>query len=192
MLNKKLIQQLKTAYQDSESERRQINAAANQILFTAKKIIFALHRQDLKISASLLNAAEHDLMALEKKFGFERLRREGSYRAALEEYAESKTFYDWITTGKIQAVPRVHLDFEAYLGGLCDLIGELARQATNQAAAGKFSAVAKIKKAGEEIMAQLVDFDFTGYLRTKYDQARGHLRKLEQMNYEIKLRQKNK
>ncbi len=39
-------------------------------------------------------------------------------------------------------------------------------------------------------MAQLVDLDLTGYLRTKYDQARGHLRKLEQMAYEIKLRGK--
>ncbi len=40
-------------------------------------------------------------------------------------------------------------------------------------------------------MGQLIDFDMTGYLRTKYDQARGHLRKLEQMAYEIKLRSKN-
>ena len=39
-------------------------------------------------------------------------------------------------------------------------------------------------------MGQLIDFDMTGYLRTKYDQSRGHLRKLEQMTYEIKLRGK--
>jgi len=70
------------------------------------------------------------------------------------------------------------------------MVGELVRYATNQAAAGKFSAVAKIKKNAEDIMAQLIDFDMTGYLRTKYDQARGHLRKLEQMAYEIKLRNK--
>jgi len=38
------------------------------------------------------------------------------------------------------------------------------------------------------MMDQLIDFDMTGYLRTKYDQARGHLRKLEQMAYEIKLK----
>jgi len=68
------------------------------------------------------------------------------------------------------------------------MIGELVRYATNQAAAGKFSAVAKTKKLAEDIMGQLIDFDMTGYLRTKYDQARGHLRKLEQMAYEIRLR----
>jgi hypothetical protein len=28
----------------------------------------------------------------------------------------------------------------------------------------------------------------TGYLRTKYDQAKGNLRKIEQIDYEIKIR----
>jgi predicted translin family RNA/ssDNA-binding protein len=88
----------------------------------------------------------------------------------------------------ITAVSNLHLDYESYLGGICDLIGEMVRYATNQAAKGKFSEVVKIKKAAEDIMTQLIDFDMTGYLRTKYDQSRGHLRKLEQMAYEIKLR----
>lgn len=70
------------------------------------------------------------------------------------------------------------------------MIGELVRYATNQAAKGKFGEVAKTKKLAEDIMGQLIDFDMTGYLRTKYDQSRGHLRKLEQMAYEIKLRGK--
>ena len=64
----------------------------------------------------------------------------------------------------------------------------MVRVATNEAAAGKFVRVKEIKELVNEIMAQLVDFDLTGYLRTKYDQARGHLRKIEQMDYEIKLR----
>jgi hypothetical protein len=37
-------------------------------------------------------------------------------------------------------------------------------------------------------MAELVEFDMAGYLRTKYDQARGNTRKIEQINYEINLR----
>jgi len=37
-------------------------------------------------------------------------------------------------------------------------------------------------------MSELVEFDMTGYLRTKYDQAKGNLRKIEQINYEINLR----
>ena len=37
-------------------------------------------------------------------------------------------------------------------------------------------------------MASLVEFDMTGYLRTKYDQAKSSLRKIEQIDYDIKIR----
>jgi predicted translin family RNA/ssDNA-binding protein len=48
--------------------------------------------------------------------------------------------------------------------------------------------VEKIKGVINDIMSELVEFDMTGYLRTKYDQARGNLRKIEQINYEVKIR----
>ncbi|MFA5184434.1 MAG: hypothetical protein WC456_02795 [Patescibacteria group bacterium] len=187
MIEKKFLDQLQKDYRANEGERRQIISAANAILFEAKKTIFALQRQDLKLAATKIAETENALKNLENRFGAERLHREGAYKAAAEEYLEGKTFYLTIKNKEITATPDLNLDYEAYLGGICDLIGELVRYATNQAAAGKFNEVAKIKKTAAEIMAQLVDFDLTGYLRTKYDQARGHLRKLEQMAYEIKL-----
>jgi len=190
MINTKFLTRLKQNYRDNESQRRQINSASNNILFEAKKTIFALQRDDLKLAKTKLADMEKNLKSLEKRFGSERLRREGPYRAAAEEYLEGKTFYLTIANKEITAITGLTLDYEAYLGGLCDLIGEMVRYATNRAAAGKFNEVAKIKKTADNIMSQLVDFDLTGYLRTKYDQARGHLRKLEQMSYEIKLRGK--
>jgi len=190
MINEKFLETLKKDYRANESERRQIISASNNILFEAKKTIFALQRDDFKIAAEKLTGIENALKNLESRFGAARLQREGAYKAAAEEYLEGKTFYSLIKTKKIEATPGLSLDYEGYLGGICDLIGELVRYATNSAAKGQFSAVAKIKKSAEDIMAQLIDFDMTGYLRTKYDQARGHLRKLEQMAYEIKLRGK--
>lgn len=190
MINQKFLEQLKGDYRANESERRQINSAANNILFESKRTIFALQRSDFKTSEKKLLEIEKAFKNLAQHFGQERLNREGSYRAAAEEYLEGKTFYAVIKNKKIEPTKDLYLDYEAYLGGICDLIGELVRYATNQAAQGKFTAVAKIKANAEAIMTQLLDFDMTGYLRTKYDQARGHLRKLEQMTYEIKLRQK--
>jgi translin len=184
------LEKLKSDYRANESQRRQKISAANNILFEAKKIIFALQRQDFKVAEEKLKTTEKDLKNLASRFGAERLQKEGAYKAAAEEYLEGKTFYAAIKNKKIEVVPDLTLDYEAYLGGICDLIGELVRYATNRAAAGKFSEVAKIKTSAEDIMNQLIDFDLTGYLRTKYDQARGHLRKLEQMAYEIKLRNK--
>ena len=190
MINKKFLEQLKTEYKTNDSERRQIISASNGILFEAKKTIFALHRQEEKIAEKKLKEIEENFITLEKRFGIKRLTKEGSYRAAAEEYLEAKTFFLVIKNKKIGEIKNLHLDYESYLGGLCDLIGELVRYSTNQAAKGKFSAVAKNKKIADDIMAGLSDFDMTGYLRTKYDQARGHLRKLEQMAYDIKLRSK--
>lgn len=190
MIDAKLLESLKNSYRANESERRQIISASNNILFEAKKTIFALQRDDFKSAAEKLGQMEEALKNLEKRFGAERLRDEGAYKAATEEYLEGKTFYALIKNKVISGVEGLNLNYEGYLGGICDLIGELVRYATNQAAKGKFSAVAKIKKSADDIMTQLVDFDMTGYLRTKYDQARGHLRKLEQMAYEIKLRGK--
>jgi len=190
MINEKFLEKLKQDYRANESERRQIISAANNILFEAKKTIFALQRDDFELAAKKLAEIEKALQNLETRFSATRLRHEGAYKAAVEEYLEGKTFYTIIKTKTIDAVPDLSLDYEGYLGGICDLIGELVRYATNRAAAGKFGEVAKIKKVANDIMGQLVDFDLTGYLRTKYDQARGHLRKLEQMAYEIKLRKK--
>jgi len=190
MINDEFLNGLKKDYQANESQRRQIISASNNILFEAKKTIFALQRQNFETAEEKLKNIQATLKNLADRFGEERLRQEGAYRAAAEEYLEGQTFYAVIKNKKIEAVKSLNLDYEAYLGGICDLIGELVRYATNQAAGGKFSAVAKIKKNADDIMAQLVDFDMTGYLRTKYDQARGHLRKLEQMAYEIKLRGK--
>lgn len=190
MINKKFLEQLKSDYKANESERRQIISASNAILFDSKKTIFALQRQDAKKAEISLKTLNKNLADLEKRFSPQRLKKEGAYRAAAEEYVEAAVFSLIVNNKKIDAIKNLHLDYEAYLGGLCDAVGELVRYSTNQAAAGKFAVVAKNKKIAEEIMSYLVDFDMTGYLRTKYDQARGHLRKLEQMAYEIKLKTK--
>jgi len=188
MIDKKFLESLRHDYSANEKERRQIISASNNLLFEAKKIIFSLQRQDLKEGEKKLSELESLFKDLVKRFGLDRLKKEGAYKAAAEEYLEAKTLYLVIKKKKIEPIKDLEFDYEAYLGGICDLIGELVRYATNQAAKGKFAEVYKIKKIAEEIMAQLIDFDMTGYLRTKYDQARGHLRKLEQMTYEIRLK----
>jgi predicted translin family RNA/ssDNA-binding protein len=188
MINKKFIEQLKKDYRNQENERRQIISLSNDVLFHSKKAIFALHRDDLKIAETKLKDMENILLQLEKKFSIKRIEEEGAYRAAIEEYVEAKLLSMVIKGEKIDRIKTLKLNNDAYLGGICDLLGELVRKATNEAAAGNFDQVEKIKKFASDMMDQLIDFDMTGYLRTKYDQARGHLRKLEQMAYEIKLR----
>ncbi len=188
MLNKKFIQQLKKDYETHESERRQIISLSNVVLHDSKRVIFSLHRGDDKKGQEALAEIEKILANLEKKFGQSRLNEEGAYKASVEEYVEAKMFYEVASGGKVDKIKGVGLCADSYLGGISDLTGELVRRAVNMAAAGKIKEVEKINKAVGDIMAELVEFDMTGYLRTKYDQAKNNLRKMEQIMYEIKLR----
>lgn len=188
MINKTFFNQLKKDYLTQISERRQIISAANNILHDSKRIIFALHRNEVKAAEKSLNDIEKRLKILEKNFGYPRLNQEGAYTAACEEYAEAKLFYFILNGKKLDKFKGLNLSTENYLGGLCDTLGEMVRWATNLASAGKIQEAKKVKNLGDELMAELINFDMSGYLRTKYDQARGHLRKLEQINYEISLR----
>ncbi|MDP2709454.1 MAG: hypothetical protein Q8O93_05460 [bacterium] len=188
MINKKFVQQLRKDFDAHGSERRQIISLANVVLHDSKKAIFSLHRDDLKGAENTLKELEEILKNLEKKFSFSRLTQEGAYKAALEEYVEAKMFFLVLTGKKVDKVQGVKIDYESYLGGISDLIGELVRRAIKMATLGKFLEVKKIHKIADDIMAELVEFDMRSYLRTKYDQAKGHLRKIEQINYEINLR----
>ncbi|MFH1233953.1 MAG: hypothetical protein V1649_04915 [Patescibacteria group bacterium] len=188
MINKKFIQQLKKEYDGHESERRQIISLANVALHDSKRVIFSLHRGDVSKAEISLLAIEKILTDLEKKFGSDRLVEEGAYKAGLEEYVEAKMFYLLSVGQIIDKIEKLKLSVDSYLGGICDLTGELVRVAINKSANGQHAEVAKIKKTISDIMAELVEFDMTGYLRTKYDQAKTNLRKIEQINYEINLR----
>lgn len=188
MINKKFIKSLQKDYQESNSERRQIISLANVILHDSKRIIFALHRGDIKKAEESFLEIESIISKLEKKFGWKRIYEEGSFKAGVEEYVEAKMFYFVLVGKKIDAIKGMKFSYESYLGGICDTTGELVRRAVNEAAQGNMKEVEKINDIINEIMAELVEFDMTGYLRTKYDQARGNLRKIEQVRYEVKLR----
>lgn len=187
-VNKKFIEKLKKEYTEGEGERRQIISLSNVALHESKRAIFTLHRNEIEKAEEKLKEVEDVLQKLEKKFGLKRINEEGSYKAAVEEYAEAKFFSFIVNRKKIDAIKEVKLEAISYLGGLCDTTGEMVRWAINEAAGGRPEKVEKIKNMINEIMSELVEFDMTGYLRTKYDQAKGNLRKIEQIDYEIKIR----
>jgi predicted translin family RNA/ssDNA-binding protein len=89
---------------------------------------------------------------------------------------------------KIEKLKGIKLSHESYLAAISDLIGEMSRYCTNQATKQNIKEVSRASKDASELLASLTEFDFTGYLRTKYDQARGHLKKIEQVNYDISIR----
>ncbi|NCU39812.1 hypothetical protein EOL99_02895, partial [Candidatus Falkowbacteria bacterium] len=104
MINATLLKNLKKDYFENESQRRQIISASNNILFLAKKVIFKLQRDELVTAKKQLKEIEIMLKNLEDRFGALRLRKEGAYKAAAEEYMEGKIFLQAITAKEITLV----------------------------------------------------------------------------------------
>ncbi|MCF7820601.1 MAG: hypothetical protein K9M44_03995 [Candidatus Pacebacteria bacterium] len=188
MIKATFINNLKTSYKNKNQERGKIIRLSNPLLHDSKRIIFALHRMETDKAGKELNRLEDDLKKLQKQLGASRLEQEGSYKAAVEEYLEAKFFYNWQQEKPIEKIKGLNISHDSYLGALSDLCGEIARYCVNQAAKRNTEAVEKGYQDVSQILSYLTEFDFTGYLRTKYDQARGHLRKIEQINYDINIR----
>lgn len=184
-----LFSKLKKEYDHYYLSRQRIIGVANEALANAKQAIFSLHRDEIKEAEKLLLTAENKLSSLRKYFNQNLfLEDEGAYRAAIEEYAEAKLFWQIMTKGKIDFIKNINLYFAGYLGGLCDLTGELLRKIVLSATAEKFKEAQKLKDIIADIIAQMIKFNLTGYLRNKFDAAKHNLRKAEEVLYDVKMR----
>lgn len=189
MLNKSFFKQLKKDFERYVGYRRVIIKNSGDALHKSKRAIFALHRDDLAGAEKLLKEAEEIFGYLDKKIK-ERgiLNGEGSYKAALEEYVEARLFYNLLTKEEVDKIKKLSVPFDSYLGGLCDLTGEILRRAVNQVSRGNYGEAEKAKEVIEEIMGELIEMNLTGYLRVKYDGAKRSLKKIEEILYDVKIR----
>ncbi|MBU1146258.1 hypothetical protein KKD80_01800 [Patescibacteria group bacterium] len=191
MINQKLFQQLKKDFEFYGEERRGLIGVSNNALTKSKQAIFSFHRDDLRGGNSLLAEVEKIFQDLEKKFKQEpELRYEGAYRAALEEYVEAKFFGKFLKDGKIDFIKDAEIDADTYLGGICDFTGELVRKAVLAATDKKFKKVEEYVVGVRDVIGELIKMNLTGYLRTKYDQAKQNLRRAEEVLYDVKMREK--
>lgn len=181
---------IKAEHEEHERAYRALVETSNRALGQAKRAIFAFHRADVKGGVELLGGAEKIFAGLEIVFrNLPMLRYEGTYRAALEEFVEGLLFADFLQhkpLGQVKAIKQ--LGAEIYLGGLSDFTGELVRYATDRATHGDTREVRRAHEALAEAMSFLISLDLTGYLRTKFDQAKQSERKMEQIMYDLSLK----
>lgn len=174
-----------------DAGRRDIQALASQALHASKRAIFAFHREDLKEADMLVAQAKTALQAgwkiIKKQLN---LAHEGAWRAAQEEYVEASLLKQYLETGKLDKVKDVADEPEIFLGGFSDLTGELTRRAVMLAGEGRFGEVETIFQNVRTCVDFLLEMDLTGHLRTKVDQAKSNLRKLEEIRYDISMRKR--
>ncbi len=188
-LDKKYLQKLCSSYLQAAEMRRVIIKEAGDALHAAKRAIFAFQRGDSAEAKMLISSAEKLLQGLSRRFHGVGNLDEGAFHSAIEEYVEAVLFQQFVETGKIGKITALEITPENYLAGLCDVPGELHRLAVRAATERNNKLVLASKQMAEEIIEELLRFNMTSYLRTKFDQAKQALQKLEQIAYEISLRQ---
>jgi len=189
MLQKTYIETVRQHLLDYAAKRREVIKTTGDALHHAKRAIFALQRDDRDEAQAKLKDVEAIFKTLNQTYKKNPLvLAEGSYAAALEEYVEAKLLYGFLTTGKIGPIRELPVPDESYVAGLCDVPGELYRYAIKSATERDYAMAKKCAEMASEIIGELIEFNLTSYLRTKFDQAKQALHKLEQVVYEVSLR----
>lgn len=188
-LNNKYFTSLKTSFKSWEKERREVQELSSNALQKAKQAIFSFHRNDWQVGQNLLKESLELIKKAEKSQAKSIASgEEGVFKAALEEYTEAELYKQFLFKETIGPVKNLDISPETYLGGLADTVGEILRYAMKQATERNFVELTRAEKAVDEIMGAIIEFNFTGYLRTKFDQAKNARRKLEEIIYEVSLR----
>ena len=187
MKSEAFLAQLKTEHEAFDLARREIIGLSAKAQNASKRAIFAVQREDETGAKALLAEAEDLFESVRTKAAVNaRLAHEGSYRAALEEYAEARFVAQLAWKGDVTALEL--LDEETQIAGLCDAAGEIVRLMTYFVTAGRDAEAREMKTRLDRLLSGLDTMDYSGYLRTKYDQARSHYRKAEEILYELSLR----
>jgi predicted translin family RNA/ssDNA-binding protein len=180
----------------------------------AKQSIFALHRGDPEKALELLQQChECILQQLLPIVQEEPPLRNGCFANVLEEYVEAKMFMTWLygkdsisaatTTvsnsssidiaSGVVLLPAdfdIHLEPEEYLGGLCDLTGEVGRYAVQRGTARDVRGVQLCLQTNSDIYTALQSLERLpggNGMNKKLDTVRQSVWKLERMLYEMSL-----
>jgi len=188
---RQLFRKFKKDYQVYTKNRYLIISQANIALHKSKQAIFSLHRDQVFEAEKLLIQVEKIL----KKIGTSLkkapdLKYNGAYKAALEEFLEAKLFYQVLKFGRIQPIKNLDINFDDYLAASCDLTGELVRKIILFVTKKEPEKAKQFKEFIAIIIEELIQFDLTGYLRHKFDEAKRNLKKAEEILYDLEIRKK--
>eukprot|EP00499_Haloplacidia_sp_CaronLabIsolate_P011577 CAMPEP_0196781606 /NCGR_PEP_ID=MMETSP1104-20130614/9934_1 /TAXON_ID=33652 /ORGANISM="Cafeteria sp., Strain Caron Lab Isolate" /LENGTH=240 /DNA_ID=CAMNT_0042151839 /DNA_START=90 /DNA_END=809 /DNA_ORIENTATION=- len=174
--------------QERDQKRELVIKRSRDVLKLSKTAIFALHRgEQTKADRQLADAESliRELLPVAAEYDL----RHGSLSGALEEFAEARAFSRFLKDGTLIRLSELDfLSHEEYLGGVCDLTGEVGRYAVIMATKRDVDALRHCHALMDTLMGQLLKLDFrNGPLRKKYDAVKYAVRKLETLLYELSL-----
>lgn len=185
----KNMQQELAAY---DAQRELLIKKSRDVLKLSKQIIYAVHRDELKVAENFIKAIEKELAELNKITKHSTyLLSEGSFKIAVQEYVEALLYYHVVKDKTLPLPKQLKVETEYYLLGLCDLTGEIVRKAVYLAGKDQYYDVVLFKELVDTIYGELLKFDFREpELRRKLDAVKYDLRKLEDLVLDLKLKGK--
>lgn len=171
------------------SFRDELIKKSRDVLKVSKHLIYSIHRKDFNQAKKL----HEDVLQLKKELDEiakknSELFFEGSYSEAVEEFIEGIAFYVLVTDKKIIEKPE-GVSTDDFLCGLCDLTGEISRFVVNHAIERKIDDVRFYKDVVEKLLGELLKFNMrNGSLRQKYDSVKYNLKNIENVLYELSLK----
>ncbi len=187
MLDKKEFSKIGKEISEIDKQREVLIKKSRDVLKLSKQLIYALHRNNISESNTLLSKVKNEKQNLDKIANkYKKLVYEGSYSEALQEYVEALIYYTFIKENKIPTRDSLKVNTEDYLMGICDLTGELTRRAVALTVKRDFKAVSKIKDIIEEIYGEFLKFNLrNSNLRKKSDSIKWNFKKIEEIMYDI-------
>ena len=191
MIDKNIFKKLNKELSAKDQMRERVIIESRPILKNSKSAIYALHKDDMKQAESNLDAARRDIEKLKKIIEKNQELAYGIYISALQEYTEAVTYYHFLKDKKLIGNDTIGVDAENYLLGICDLTGELTRRAVFSVVNERYKDIPEIKDFVEIIHNEFLEFELrNGELRKKSDSIKYNLKKIEEILYELKLREK--
>jgi predicted translin family RNA/ssDNA-binding protein len=188
IMKEKAWQDIEKLKRSIDKDRLQLSGLSSELLRISKRAIFALQRSDDAEAKSRLKKADELLKSGLKIVSKQpSTRNEGIWRAAIEEYAEAYIFNSFLE-GKLKYPPALKDYPDAIYGGLADAAGEMARLSVLSATAGDTKTIERAHEITVQIVEHLAMLELTSALRSKFDQSKSHLRRIEDIRYDMSKR----
>jgi len=180
---------MRAKLQEESDARDEIIAATRALTKEAKLIIYAVHRDEHDQAAKRLEKLKTQITWLTRKVAVHPTFSSNA-SGAFEEYAEAACFHALMSQVPLPTSVGLNISTESYLLGLCDLTGELMREAVAAGTRQDTAEVKRLRAATEAIFGMFLQFDLrNGELRKKADAIKWNLLKIEQVLYDLNMRQ---
>lgn len=190
MLDEANFAEMKKEMDAFDAKRERIIKESRDVLKLSKRAIYSLHRGENDAAQELLAEARKRKRELERLIDKDGPLRTGSLSAACEEFVEAAALQAYVSEQRIPTRKELAVTADEYLLGLADLTGELARRAVLAATKQDLWEVTRIHDLIQALYGKFVEFDFrNGELRRKFDSIKYNLQKVEEVRYELSLRE---